>query len=165
MSWRGLTNTKDRIFGALVYLMPLFYLYFQSPFAKDLLNQFVFLEYLKIVLIPIDFVYQFMSTFLGQFTGLIIFFILFAAVVRNPQISHFIRFNTMQSILIDIILSLLALIFSFINNFSPTLIMDTLSNTIFLGIMGTSIYGLIQSAMGKYAEMPVISPAAYSQVP
>jgi uncharacterized membrane protein len=166
MTWRGSTDLKDRIFGALLYLLPLFYLFYLSPFGTYLLNQFPFLNLIALPLIPLAIVYGFLTKIIGGFAGLVIFIVLFAAVVRNPRISHFIRFNTMQSILIDILLSLLALVLSFLlGSIDFGLFTETLFNTIFLGTLVACVYGIVQSAMGKYAEIPGISEAAYSQVP
>jgi uncharacterized membrane protein len=168
MTWRGSTDFKDRIFGALLYLLPLFYLFYLSPFGKSLLNQFEFLNLIALPLIPLLLVYGLLASIpiIGSFTGLLIFVLIFALVVRNPRISHFIRFNAMQSILLDILLSLLALILSFVlGSINLGLLTETLFNTIFLGTLVACIYGIVQSAMGKYPEIPGISEAAYSQVP
>ena len=157
MTWRGSTDAKDRFFGALVYLLPLFY---ALPFGKYLFAQFPFLELIFIPLIPLTIIYSF------PFAGLIIFIILFAAVVRNSRISHFIRFNTMQAILLDILLILISLVTNFLlRGINFGLLTQTLYNLIFLGILVACIYGIVQSIMGKYAEIPAISEAAYSQVP
>lgn len=168
MTWRSSNDFKDRIFGALLYLLPLFYLFYLSPFGTYLLNQFPFLSFLSIPLIPLAIVYGLLSTIpiIGRFAGLLIFVLIFAMVVRNPKISHFIRFNAMQSILIDILLSLLAFILSFLlGGINLGLFTETLFNTIFLGTLVACIYAIVQSARGKYPEMPGISEAAYSQVP
>lgn len=166
MTWRGSIDTKDRIIGALLYLLPLFYLFYQSPFGKYLLTQFPFLNFLGIPLLPIALIYGILAPIFGGFAGLIIFIIIFAAIVRNPKFSHFVRFNGMQSILIDILLSLLALVLSFLlESIGFGLLTETLYNTIFLGTLVACGYGIVQSAMGKYAEIPAISEAAYSQVP
>lgn len=166
MTWNGSSDLKDRIFGALVYLFPLFGLYYQSPFGEYLLNQFPFLNLINIPLFPLALVYAFLASIMGQFAGLVIFIVLFAAVVRNLRISRFIRFNAMQSILIDILLSLLGLVLSFLlGSIDFGLLTETLYNTIFLGTLVACIYGIVQSFMGKYAEIPGISEAAYSQVP
>jgi uncharacterized membrane protein len=87
-------------------------------------------------------------------------------VVRNDRINHFIRFNTIQTILIGILASLLGLAMQYliIPAFGSSLITQTLSNTIFIGGVGACIYSMVQSALGKYAEIPTISEAAYSQV-
>ncbi len=157
MTWRGSTDAKDRFFGALVYLLPLFY---ALPFGQYLLAQFPFLQLIFIPLIPLTIIYSF------PFAGLIIFIILFAAVVRNPRISHFIRFNTMQAILLDIFLFLVSLVTGFLlGGINFGLLTVTLYNAIFLGTLVACIYGMVQSIMGKYAEIPAISEAAYSQVP
>ena len=157
MTWRGSTDWKDRLFASLVYLIPLFY---SIEFGVFLLRQFPFLQIITLPLIPLFFIYSI------PFAGLIIFFVLFAAVVRNPRLSHFIRFNTMQAILIDILLILVKLISSLIlSNLGLALLTETIYNAVFLGTLVACIYSIIQSAQGKYAELPAVSEAAYSQVP
>jgi 4-amino-4-deoxy-L-arabinose transferase-like glycosyltransferase len=159
MTWRGSTDTKDRIFAALVYLLPLY-----SAFAlgDSIFQQIPFLgAALVIVLTPLAFLYS----SLGSFGSLIIFFVLFFAVVRNPRISHFIRFNTMQAILIDILVYLLGLVLGFVaRGLGANLVVETLYNVVFLGAFAACVYSIIQSVIGKYADIPTISEAAYSQV-
>ncbi|TRU18241.1 MAG: hypothetical protein EWV80_20985 [Microcystis aeruginosa Ma_QC_B_20070730_S2] len=158
MTWRGSTDTKDRIFAALVYLLPL---YSAFAFGDSIFQQIPFLgAALVIVLTPLAFLYS----SLGSFGSLIIFFVLFFAVVRNPRISHFIRFNTMQAILIDILVSLLRLVLDFVARGGANLVVETLFNVVFLGAFAACVYSIIQSVIGKYADIPTISEAAYSQV-
>ena len=158
MTWRGSTDTKDRIFAALVYLLPL---YSAFAFGDSIFQQIPFLgAALVIVLTPLAFLYS----SLGSFSSLIIFFVLFLAVVRNPRISHFIRFNTMQAILIDILVSLLRLVLDFVARGGANLVVETLFNVVFLGAFAACVYSIIQSVIGKYADIPTISEAAYSQV-
>jgi hypothetical protein len=159
MTWRGSTDTKDRIFAALVYLLPLY-----SAFAlgDSIFQQIPFLgAALVIVLTPLAFLYS----SLGSFGSLIIFFVLFLAVVRNPRISHFIRFNTMQAILIDILVYLLGSVLKFFDErLGANFVLETLFNVVFLGAFAACVYSIIQSVIGKYADIPTISEAAYSQV-
>lgn len=158
MTWRGSTDTKDRIFAALVYLLPL---YSAFAFGDSIFQQIPFLgAALAIVLTPLAFLYS----SLGSFGSLIIFFVLFFAVVRNPRISHFIRFNTMQAILIDILVYLLGLVLGFVARGGANLVVETLFNVVFLGAFAACVYSIIQSVIGKYADIPTISEAAYSQV-
>ncbi|GBE76788.1 hypothetical protein myaer87_40150 [Microcystis aeruginosa NIES-87] len=159
MTWRGSTDTKDRIFAALVYLLPL---YSAFAFGIFIFQQIPFLgAALAIVLTPLAFLYS----SLGTFGSLIIFFVLFLAVVRNPRISHFIRFNTMQAILIDILVYLLGLLLGFVaRGLGANLVVETLFNVVFLGAFAACVYSIIQSVIGKYADIPTISEAAYSQV-
>ena len=159
MTWRGSTDTKDRIFAALVYLLPL---YSAFAFGIFIFQQIPFLgAALAIALYPLAFLYS----SLGSFGSLIIFFVLFFAVVRNPRISHFIRFNTMQAILIDILVYLLGLVLGFVaRGLGANLALETLFNVVFLGAFAACVYSIIQSVIGKYADIPTISEAAYSQV-
>ncbi|MFW6359029.1 MAG: Tic20 family protein [Chroococcales cyanobacterium] len=157
MTWRGSADVKDRIFGALVYLLPLVY---ALPFGAFLFRQFPVLELIKVPLIPLLIVYRF------PFAGIIIFFVLFLAVVRNERISHFIRFNTLQAILLDILLFLLTFLMQIIGRgLNSALLTQTLFNVIFLGTLAACVYGIVQSALGRYAEIPAVSEAVYSQVP
>lgn len=160
MTWRGSTDTKDRIFAALVYLLPLYSA--ASDFGDSIFQQIPFLgAALAIALYPLAFLYS----SLGSFGSLIIFFVLFFAVVRNPRISHFIRFNTMQAILIDILVYLLGLALGFVaRGLGANLVVETLFNVVFLGAFAACVYSIIQSVIGKYADIPTISEAAYSQV-
>ncbi|MDB9417727.1 Tic20 family protein [Microcystis aeruginosa] len=158
MTWRGSTDTKDRIFAALVYLLPL---YSAFAFGDSIFQQIPFLgAALAIALYPLAFLYS----SLGSFGSLIIFLVLFLAVVRNPRISHFIRFNTMQAILIDILVYLLGLVLGFVARGGANLVVETLFNVVFLGALAACVYSIIQSVIGKYADIPTISEAAYSQV-
>lgn len=158
MTWRGVTTVPDRIFACLPYLLPLME---GMSFGRFLFQQFPVLQFAFIPLFPILQIYASIP-----FAGLIIFIVLLVAVVRNLKINHFIRFNTMQAILLDIGLILVSLVFRLL---SPALgnlfIQETLSNVIFLGIVAACVYSIVQSLRGHYAEIPTISDAVYLQVP
>lgn len=158
MTRLGFTTPQDRIFACLPYLLPfLDGLGFSAPFF----SQFPALRPLLIPFLPLLKIYNL------PFVGLIIFIALFALVVRNGNISHFIRFNTMQAILIDIVLILCSLIVSYILQpiLQGGLILETLYNVIFLGTLAAVIYSVVQSALGRYAEIPTLSDAVHMQVP
>lgn len=158
MTWRGSTTVKDRIFACLPYLLPLIY---SLSFAGPLIQQFPVVGLLFLPLAPIISLYTAIP-----FASLIIFFALFLLVVRNENIAHFIRFNTMQAILLDILLALCGIVLDFVlRPIIPTgLLLDTFFNVIFLGTLAAVIYSVIQSALGKYAEIPTLSDAVYMQV-
>lgn len=158
MSFNSTADVKDRIFGALIYIIPLIDAFM---FGRFLLQQFPVLQLVYLPIAPLlQFYYQF------PFASFIIFIALYMAVVRNNNISHFIRFAAMQAILIGILLSLLGLVVAYVFQplFGGGLIIETLYNFAFLGAFVASFYGIIQSVAGRYAEMPTISEAAYSQV-
>ena len=158
MNWRGSTTVLDRVLAVLPYLLPLIIAvaYFSTPFF----SQFPLLQYLLIPLTPFISIY-----FSIPFAGIIIFFALFLLVVRNPNISHFIRFNTMQAILLDIALVICNLLLGLLRfGAAGGLIMDTLYNVLFLGAVAAVAYSAAQTLMGRYAEIPTISDAVHMQV-
>ena len=166
MTWRGSVSITDRIFGTLVYC---FAVYDTVFFGTFLLQQFPVLNFLVLPAVPVGITYGLVSALLGplgRFGSFLVFILLFAAVVRNDKISHFIRYNAMQSILIGILLALGGIIMQYV--LLPALrggiLIETLFNVLFLGGLAASYFSIIQSALGRYAEIPTISEAAYSQV-
>ncbi len=157
MTRLGSNDWKDRLFASLLYLLPLYYV---LQFGGFLFNQFPFLRIITIPLIPLAILYSAIP-----FARLIVFIAIFALVIRNSNISHFVRYNAMQAILIDILLILINLIFGILLSGIGGLFIETLYNVIFLGTLVACGFSIYQSATGKYAELPGISEAAYSQVP
>ncbi|MCG6134953.1 MAG: hypothetical protein MET45_09850 [Nostoc sp. LLA-1] len=157
MTWRGSTNVSDRIFACLPYLLPLIE---GLVFGSYLLRQFPFLQVIFIPLTPILAIYQ-----VVPFASLIVFFALFLLVVRNEKISHFIRFNTMQAILFSIVIYLCSILLQIISPVPGAgFAIETITNTIFIGLIAAIIYSVAQSLFGRYAEIPAISDAVYMQV-
>ncbi|PZV07244.1 MAG: hypothetical protein DCF22_22340 [Leptolyngbya sp.] len=164
MSWRGSVSPSDRIFSCLAYLLPLLDVF--GVVVGVILGSGSFLAPLLLVIFlplqPLISIYYF-----GGFMPLIIFFALYMLVVRNDKVSHFIRFNVMQAILIGIVLSLFSIVWRLV--LAPifpetSIVTQTLFNTLFLAAVGAAGYSIVQSALGRYAEIPTISEAAYSQV-
>jgi uncharacterized membrane protein len=165
MSWRGSTSPSDRIFSCLTYLLPLMDVV--GLVGGVLLASGSFLApVLAAIILPLSPLLGFYYGF-GGFMPLIIFFALYMLVVRNESVPHFIRFNAMQSILIGIVLSLFSILWRFVfSSIFPTssLVTQTIFNTAFLAVIAAVGYSIVQSALGRYAEIPTISEAAYTQV-
>lgn len=157
MSWRGSTTTSDRVLASLPYLLPLIDAF---PFGGFLFKQFPAIGLIYLPLQPLLIINNL------PFAGLIIFFVLYLAVVRNENISHFIRFNTLQAILVDILLMLCGMLFFqiLLPGLGQNLITETLFNVAFLGTLAACIYSVVKSLLGSYAEIPAISEAVYTQV-
>jgi len=156
MTWRGSTTPSDRFFACLPYLLPL---------VESLVyGSYLFREFpaLSLILVPLSPVLTLFGAI--PFAELIIFFGLYFFVIRNENISHFIRFNAMQAILLDLILILCGLILGIVSGGMSAFILETISNTIFLGIFAAFVYVVVQSVRGQYAEIPGISDAVYMQV-
>ncbi|MDH6060231.1 hypothetical protein NWP17_07240 [Chrysosporum bergii ANA360D] len=157
MTWRGSTTVSDRIFACLPYLLPLIE---GLTFGGYLFREFPILGLLLIPLSPVLLIYRTIP-----FATLIIFLALFFLVVRNEKISHFIRFNTMQAILLDIVIFLCSILLEILSPVPGAgFAIETLANTIFLGIVVAVVYSVAQSLFGRYAEIPAISDAVYMQV-
>ena len=152
------SDIKDRIISSLVYLLPLVY---ALPFGLALLGQFPLLQIIYAPLSPLI-----ALEFSLPFAGLIVFFALWFGIVRSDRFSYFVRFNTMQAILLDIVLIVCSLVISILvpglgrNN----LLIETLNNTIFIGTLVACFYSIFQSARGIQAEIPAISEAVSSQL-
>ena len=158
MTWRGSATTSDRIFASLPYLLPLID---GIVFGRYLFNQFPAVGVVFSPLLPLVVIYNSIP-----FIGLIVFFALFLLVIRNENISHFIRFNTMQAILLDIVIFLFSLVLQILMPIPGAgFAIETLTNTLFLGIVAAVVYAVVQSLLGRYAEIPALSDAVRMQVP
>lgn len=157
MTWRGSTTFPDRVFACLPYLLPLIEVF---AFGQFLMNDFPLLGLIFLPLLPLLKIYYGV-----RYAGLIIFFALWLLVVRNENIAHFIRFNTMQAIILDIVIFLCGILTDLVRLVPGSgFAIQTLETTIFLGIVAAVIYSVAQSLMGKYAEIPAISDAVHMQV-
>jgi uncharacterized membrane protein len=153
----GSATVPDRIFASLPYLLPLLD---SLVFSASFFRVFPALQVVFAPLLPLIVIY-------GQvpFAGLIAFFALFFLVVRNEKVPHFIRFNTMQALLVDILLVLANLILPILSQMEGlNLLVTALASTVFLGVLAIFIFGVVQSLRGIYAEIPTLSEAVYSQV-
>jgi hypothetical protein len=157
MAWHGSTTFPDRIFACLPYLLPLIEVF---AFGQFLMNDFPLLGLIFLPLLPLLKIYYGV-----RYAGLIIFFALWLLVVRNENIAHFIRFNTMQAIILDIVIFLCGILTDLVRLVPGSgFAVQTLETTIFLGIVAAVIYSVAESLMGKYAEIPAISDAVHMQV-
>ncbi|MEX0267601.1 Tic20 family protein [Leptolyngbyaceae cyanobacterium UHCC 1019] len=170
MTMRGSVSIKDRIFAILPYAYPMVE---AAGLGIFLIAQFPSIALLLLPLAPFAFVYGLLGMVAGRYASMIIFFALYVLVVRNDKINGFIRFNTMQALLIGITASLVGILFSLLGlstgdllgiNSPFTLLTSTIFSMIFIGVMASSIYSIVFAVRGRYGEIPVVSEAAYSQV-
>jgi Chloroplast import apparatus Tic20-like len=156
MSFRGSTTVPDRIFAGLPYLLPLLH---GLGYASSFFNVFPALQFLFVPFMPLLLLYN------VRYASLIIFLALFFLVVRNENIKHFIRFNTLQALIVDIMLVIVDLILPFFGKVSGAdFIVTTISNVVFLGVIAIVVYSIVQSLRGLYAEIPTLSEQVYMQV-
>jgi hypothetical protein len=158
---------QDRLYGSLPYILPMSasvmlgsYLFAQIPFLADIYLPFI-LFYRNVLMFPI-------VPFLGITGEFVIFILLFTLVMRNPQISRFVRFNVMQAFLLQIILFIVQVLIRFLEDGvsgidGVSYILQVLINTTFMGVTIVCGYAIFQSVLGEYSQIPGISEAAMIQ--
>lgn len=165
MTWRSTTEISDKVFGALLYLLPLVRAVFVGNALFQLISNFPALvpvgNILILLTLPVQFLYSLAPFGLG---ALIVFFALFLLVVRNPNVSHFIRFNALQAILIGFIITIGELILSLLNLPGLGLITDAFYNVLLFGGLAAVGYSIFQCLIGRYPEIPTISEAVNIQI-
>lgn len=80
-------------------------------------------------------------------------------------LTKFVRFNVIQAILLNIIVTCLGIVFGYL----PVIIRESvlgvmISNAIYLGIVLTMLYSALLIFYGRYPRIPVLSEAAKLQV-
>ncbi|MFM2431662.1 MAG: hypothetical protein RLZZ511_2875 [Cyanobacteriota bacterium] len=175
MALRGGVSVSDRIWSALVYALPIAAI---APYAGAFLQ--ILPDSVQLLVTPVIMpllilggLYAMVVSFI-PFGNFIVFLLLFMAVVRNPKFSHFLRYNTMQAMMIDIMITLVTLVFQAVN-LSVEIVgsqraADPLTAgmlyffaAVFLVAIAACIYSLVHVVQGKYAEIKWVSEASYAQ--
>tara|TARA_Y100001968_G_scaffold268285_1_gene258587 strand:+ start:2237 stop:2692 length:456 start_codon:yes stop_codon:yes gene_type:complete len=147
----------QKLIGIFIYMIP----WSDSiTFGQYLFIDMPMMKWLIVPALPIIFFQQFIP-----FGGLILFLILFLLVVRNSKVPYFIRFNSLQAILINIGLIIISYIFEiFLRPFGTSLLIKTLSSTILIGMLAIIIFAIYECIQGKEPDLPVISNAVRIQL-
>jgi len=146
----------QRLLAAAAYLLPWSD---GIPFGQGLFGLFPILTWLQLPALPVVMVQQ-----LVPFGSLVLFLVLFLAVVRNSRVPYFIRYSVLQAILVDIVLVLIKLAFGVLRLNGGNFAGRTLSNTVFLGILVLVGFGVVESLRGKEADIPTVSEAVRMQL-
>lgn len=135
------------------------------PFGRDLFGSFPSLNALMLPAMPAMLVQNLGSMGGMNLGGLLLFVLLFAAVVRNPKVPYTIRFNTLQALMLDILLVVIGLVFQLLQSLlGGGLLFRTLANTVFLGTLLILLFTVVQVLRGKEAELPTLSEAVRMQL-
>ena len=90
---------------------------------------------------------------------------LFLAVVRNPKVPYFLRFNTLQELLVDIVVVLLGYAFQILlQPLSGAFMLRTLTSTVLVAMLAIVIFALIECLRGREPDLPGISQAVRMQL-
>ena len=152
----------QRCLGFLIYLFPWSD---AIPFGRGfdgVFNQIPLLGLLTLPALPFA-ALELIPLGLG---GLLLFFVLLFAVVRNANVPYFIRFNTLQALLIDIML--IALNFAIGAVLTPvlpgSLLISTLNSAVVLAVLAIWIFATVECIRGREPDLPGISPAVRMQL-
>ena len=163
MNWQPNITPGDRALSVLPYLIPtmqaiVLVLSTAAP-GESIIDQVPIFQPLVVLLLPLIRIY-----YGFPLASFLVFILLFTLVVRNDKISRFIRYNTMQSIILGIVVSLSGLVIAYILTPLGGFVVQTIGSTIFLGILAGVVYSVVQCVRGEYAEIPTISDAVHVQV-
>ena len=146
-----------KILGVLLYMIPWAdcltlgnHLYVKYPFT----------QVIQIPAIPIILIERSIP-----FGNLLLFLAIFIGLVRNTKISYFLRFNALQSLLINIGIIIVNFIFEIIfNPFLNSLIIRTFSSTLLISIFSMIVYCVWSCTQGNEPNLPGISQATKMQL-
>jgi uncharacterized membrane protein len=98
--------------------------------------------------------------------GLLLFFVLFLAVVRNPNVPYFLRFNALQALLTDIALIVLSIGFRLLLQpiSAGSLLLGTLSSAVVVAVLAILLFSLVECLRGREPDLPGISQAVRMQL-
>ncbi|KAK9939761.1 hypothetical protein M0R45_016450 [Rubus argutus] len=99
------------------------------------------------------------------FNGFLVFLTLYFGVVRNQNFSRYVRFNTMQVIVLDVLLifpDLLERSFNPRDGVGLDVLMS-LDSTVFLFLFVSLIYGSTSCLLGQVPRLPIVAEAADRQ--
>ena len=139
----------QRISSIFIYTIPLKAV---LPFGSILFYKFAYLKIILYITLPIAIIENSLP-----FGGLLLFLILFAGVVRNPNVPYFVRFNGCQALLLEIAL----ILFSYLLRIVP---IAELGLFLFILTLSIFLFCLIQCISGIEPEIPLISKSARMQI-
>lgn len=148
----------DRIISAVCYFYPFFD---GVQYGKYVITQFTPIQVLIQPLVPAIRVFKSFP-----FNGFLVFLTLYFIVVRNSNFSRYVRFNTMQAIVLDVLLifpDLLERTFNLREGWGLDLMMS-LDSTVFLFLLVCLIYGSSSCLLGQMPRLPIVAEAADRQV-
>ena len=150
----------QRVVAPLVYLLPWSD---AIPFGGPLFQQYPWMQWFTLPVLPLALLERSVPFGLG---GLLLFFVLFLAVVRNPNVPYFLRFNTLQALLTDIVIMVLGFAFGILLRpiAGGSLLVSTLSSTIVVAVLAILLFALVECWRGREPDLPGISQAVRIQL-
>ena len=147
----------EKTLGVFLYMIP----WADSlTFGNHLYIQYPFTQLIQIPAIPIIIIERSIP-----FGNLLLFLAIFIGLVRNNKVSYFLRFNALQSLLINIGIIIISFIFQiFLSPFTNTLIVRTLSSSLLIGLFSMITFCIWSCFKGNEPDLPGISNATKMQL-
>ena len=146
-----------RLLGVLLYMIPWSA---SLNFGNHLYIKYPFIQIIQIPAIPIILIERSIP-----FGSLFLFLAIFFGLVRNNKVSYFLRFNGLQSLLINIGIIIISFIFEiFFSLFENTLIIRTFSSTLLISLFSIFTYCVWSCIQGNEPDLPGISNATKMQL-
>ena len=139
----------QRALSAIFYTLPL---KASLPFGYYLLYKFSFLKVVLLLTFPASIIERALP-----FGGFLFFIILYAGVVRNPNVPYFVRYNACQALLLDIALII-------INYLFRILPLVEFGSIVFLFTLSIFIFSIFHCVNGVEPEIPFISRSVRMQI-
>jgi len=147
----------ERILGIILYLIPWADC---LKFGNHLFIKYPFTQIIQIPAIPIIIIER-----LIPFGNFLLFLLIFIGLVKNRKVSYFLRFNALQSLLINIGIIIVSFIFNILfNPFGNSLIIRTFSSTILISLFSIITYCVWSCTQGNEPNLPGISQATKIQL-
>ena len=146
-----------RILGILLYIIP----WSDSlKFGYHLYTKYPYIQIIQIPAIPIILIER--SIPFGSF---LLFLAIFLGLVRNTKVSYFLRFNALQSLIINIGIIIVSFILEIIfSPFANSLIFRTISSTLLISLFSVIVYCVWSCTQGNEPDLPGISQATKMQL-
>ena len=129
-------------------------------FGNHLFIKYPFTQIIQIPAFPIILIERSIP-----FGNLLLFLAIFIGIVRNNKVSYFLRFNALQSLLINIGVIIISYVYEILfSSFYASLIIRTLSSTLLISIFSMIIYCVWSCTQGNEPDLPWISQATKMQL-
>ncbi|KAH7543479.1 hypothetical protein FEM48_Zijuj02G0188500 [Ziziphus jujuba var. spinosa] len=153
------TPATDRLISAVAYTLPFFN---SLQYGRFVFMQFPRLGLLFDPLVPLLGLYRSIP-----YSSFVAFFALYLGVVRNPSFSHYVRFNAMQAVTLDVLLVLPLLIQRIFTPGRTGLgfrIMVWGHSALFVFSVFCFVYTLVHCILGRTPYLPFVADAAGRQL-
>ena len=147
----------EKILGILLYMIPWADC---LTFGNHLYIKYPFTQIIQIPAIPIIIIERSIP-----FGNLLLFLAIFIGLVRNNKVSYFLRFNALQSLIINIGIIIVSFILEIIfSPFTNSLIVRTISSTLLISLFSVIVYCVWSCTQGNEPDLPGISQATKMQL-